>query len=424
MLTPCTAAVWLAVAIAQDQPDPRQRVRTARELARQGSAAIPALRTLIKDPELEVRLEAVKSVVAIGTQHSLDPLVEATRDADPEIQIRATDGLVNFYLPGYVQTGLGATLRRAGGGIVARFTDSNDQIVDPFVQARADVIEALGKLARGATTMEARANAARAAGVLRGRQAVPDLITALRSKDSRILYEALVALRKIREPSTGPEIAFLLRDLDERVQLAAIETTGVLVNREALPRLREILQRSENTRVRRATLSAIARMPDPASRPLYRTYLTNRDDELRAAAAEGFARLQSSGDIPMLEKAFKDEGRMNPRLSLAFALVMNGQTEIAEFSPLQYLINQLNSRLWRGVSHAFLVESSRIPAVRSALLPVLRSSSKSEVTMVAQVLASSGDTAAIPHLEPLTRHPDPEIAQEALRALRTLRARQ
>ncbi|MGH9674201.1 MAG: HEAT repeat domain-containing protein, partial [Bryobacteraceae bacterium] len=266
MLAPCAAAVWLAVAIAQDQPDPRQRARTARELSRQGSAAIPALRTLLKDPALEVRLEAVKSVVAIGTQHSLVPLVEATRDADPEIQIRATDGLVNFYLPGYVQTGLGATLRRAGGGIVARFTDSNEQIVDPFVQPGADVIEALGKLARGATTMEARANAARAAGVLRGRQAIPDLITALRSKDSRILYEALVALRKIREPSAGPEIAFLLRDLDERVQVAAIEATGVLVNREALPRLREILQRSENIRVRRATLSAIAMMPDPASR--------------------------------------------------------------------------------------------------------------------------------------------------------------
>ena len=52
---------------------------------------------------MDVRLEAVKAIVDIGTQRSLDPLIKACGDNDPEIQIRATDGLVNFYVPGLHQ---------------------------------------------------------------------------------------------------------------------------------------------------------------------------------------------------------------------------------------------------------------------------------------------------------------------------------
>ncbi len=56
---------------------------------------------------------------------------------------------------------------------------------------------------------------------MRGRQALPDLEQAVRSKDSDVIYEALVAIEKIRDPSSGPAIAFLLHDLNEKVQVTA-----------------------------------------------------------------------------------------------------------------------------------------------------------------------------------------------------------
>jgi hypothetical protein len=108
----------------------------------------------------------VKAIVDIGTQRSLDPLVKATGDIDPEIQIRATDGLVNFYVPGYVKTGLTASLRRAGSSIKAKFVDSNDLVIDPYIQPRPEVIAALGRVASGGASLDARANAARAVGIL------------------------------------------------------------------------------------------------------------------------------------------------------------------------------------------------------------------------------------------------------------------
>jgi HEAT repeat protein len=419
-------AVFLWVPVrAQDlqSSDPDERARGARELGKQGSEAIPALQKLLGDPDLDVRLEAVKSIVSIGTQHSLDALVQATRDSDPEIQIRATDGLVNFYLPGYVQTGLTASLKRVGTSIKGRFTDVNYQVIDPYIKVRPEIIEALGKLARGASSMEARANAARALGVLRGKAAVPDLLQAVRSKDTQVIYEVLVALQKIRDPEAAPGIAFLLRDLDEKVQVAALETTGLLQNKEALPRLYDALRDAKSKKVKRAALTAIAMLPDEKSRPVYQRYIHDKDDASRAAAAEGFARLENASDLPMLEKLFQEEKKMNPRLSLAFALVKLGKTEVSEFSPLQYLINTLNSSSWRGIARPFLIELSRTPTVRQALYQALPQATKDEKIGIAQVLARSGKKDSIAHLEPLTNDSDPEVVQEALRAVRTLKAR-
>ncbi len=423
-LLPLTFLLLLPLS-AQDAPgaDPKERARAARELGKHGSESIPALRPMLADPEIGVRLEAVKSIVAIGTRHSLDPLIEATRDNDPEIQIWATDGLVNFYLPGYVQTGLTARLRRIGSGIRARFTDVNDQVIDAHIVVRPEVGEAVGKLARGGIGMEVRANAARAAGVLRARNTVPDLLEAARSKDTQVIYETLVALQKIRDPEAAPGIAFLLRDLDEKVRIAAIETTGLLQNKAALPDLREAFQRSRSQKVQRAALVAIAMLPDESSRSLFESYLNSRDEHLRAAAAEGIGRLRRAEDRAAMEQLFGGERSMHARLSQAFALVLLGRHEVAAFSPLLYLVNTLNSRGYQGVAQPFLVELSREAEVRRHLHEALPGGTKEEKIQLAMILGRSGDQSTVEPLEKLTRDGDADVAREALRALRTLRAR-
>ena len=406
-------------------PLPAQEVRPkdVREIAKAGSSAIPRLQELLKNPSLDIRIEAVKQIIEIGTQYSLDPLILATGYNDPEVQIRATDGLVNFYLPGYVQTGFGASLRRVGTGIKGKFTDTNDQAVDPFVMVRPEVVSALGKLVRGGGGMDVRANAARALGILRGKAAVPDLLEAAHSKDTGLIYESLVALQKIRDESAAPRITFLLHDLDQKVQIAAIETTGLLRNKEAVPNLIDALNRARDAKVKRAALTAIAMLPSESSRNLYSQYLRDKDDKMRAAAAEGYARLRNPADLPMLEKAWQEEGKTQPRLSLAFAQVMLGKTEVSEFSPLQYLINNLNSAAYKGEASPFLVELARDNRVRGALYRPLQAGTKDEKIGLAGVLAQSGDQASIPELQKLAQDPDPEVAKEALRAQRTLQAR-
>ena len=406
-----------------EPPDVKSRIKAAKDFGKQGSVAIPKLVPMLSDAELSVRVEAVKAIVEIGSQHSLDPLVLATKDRDAEVQIRATDGLVNFYLPGYLRSGLSASVKRSGTKIASHFTDTNDQIIPGYIEVRPEVVEALGKLASGGVSMTVKANAARAIGVLRGRKAIPYLLEALRTKDDRVLYESLIAFQKIRDSSVAPKISYLLRDLNEKVQLAAIETTGLLLNRDALPQLREAFDRARKDKVRRAALTSIAMMPDSANRELYAVYLNDKDDGLRAAAAEGFGRLRLPENAPMLENAFNEERKMNPRLSLAFALAMTGKHELTTFSPLQYLINTLNSKGYRGVARPFLLEVARDLGARKALYEAIKRGTKDEKILLSQILAESGDKNTVAELEPLTRDADNDVAQEATRALRNLRAR-
>ena len=420
-MRPCQTVVLMVACAtllaAQTKP------KDVREIAKGGSSAIPKLQELLKDPDSEVRIEVVKQLTQIGTQYSLDPLIQATADNDPEVQIRATDGLVNFYLPGYVETGFGASIKRVGTSIKGKFTDTNDQVIDPYVSVRPEVITALGKLARSGGDMNVRANAARAIGVLRGKAAVPDLIEALRSKDSGVIYQSLNALQKIRDESAAPRISFLLNDFDPKVQVAAIETTGLLQNKEAVPNLTNVLQRSKDAKVKRAALTAIAMLPVEASRPIYAQYIKDKDDQLRAAAAEGYARLKNPSDLPMLQQAWADETKPKARLSLAFALVMLGKTEISEFSPLQFLINNLNSAAYKGIAFPFLVELARDSAVRSALYRPLTTGTKDEKIGLAGVLARSGDKESLAQLQKVSNDPDADVQKEILRAIRTLQSR-
>ncbi|MCC7176547.1 MAG: HEAT repeat domain-containing protein [Bryobacterales bacterium] len=421
-------AAWVLACVclsAQEtfSQDVKERRRVPRTLAKQGSSAIPQLEKLLADPDLEVRVESVKALVEIGTQHSLAPLVQATRDADPEIQIRATDGLVNFYLPGYVRTGLSATLRRAGGRLAARFTDTNDQVIDPWMEIRPDVGAALGRLARGGSAPESRANAARAAGILRARPAVPDLLEAIRSKDTQVIYESLVAFQKIGDRSVAPRLEFLLRISDERIQVAALETAGLLYNLEALPVLRSVLSRTNNRRVRRAALTAIAMLPDPGNRPVLLPYLQDRDNELRAAAAEGLGRIKDPSDVAALERRYEEEGNNLARLSAAFALVSCGKHEVSEFSPFQYVVNSLNNASRASAARALLTELARDARLRGLLHQALRQGTRDEKVGLLQVLAASGDAESLRAMEPLARDPDLTVASEAVRAMRALRAR-
>jgi len=421
----CILAVLLAcstnvLVVAQDVVRPKD----VREAAKAGSSAIPKLAEYLKNPDREVRLEAVKQIGEIGTVRSLDPLIAATRDSEPEVQIRATDGLVNFYLPGYLKTGFAGSIRRVGTDLKGKFTDTNDQVIDRYITVRPEVIAALGALVGGAgSMMDVRANAARAVGVLRGRAAIPELVDAAHSKNSALIYESLVAMEKIRDESAGPRVAFLLHDPDPKVQTTAMETVGLLQDKQALPDLIEVFNRARDVKVKRAALEAIAMLPAESSRPIYVQYVGDKDEKLRAAAAEGFARLANPVDLPVVQKAWDDEGKTSPRLSLAFALVALGKTEVSQFSPLQFLINNLNSAAFNGIAHPFLIELARNPQVRTALYGPLASGTKDEKIGVSRVLAVSGDSQSIAQLQKLSNDPDADVAQAALTAVRNLQAR-
>jgi HEAT repeat protein len=162
---------------------------------------------------------------------------------------------------------------------------------------------------------------------------------------------------------------------------------------------------------------------EPADRPTFTRYLNDKDDALRASAAEGLGRLNDPSDRSPLDKAFTDEHKMNSRLADAFAIVLLGNVDLGEFSPLRYLINTLNVRAYRDVAVAYLVELARDPKIRQALYTALPSATKDEKIQLSLVLSRSGDRDSVQYLQTLSMDPDKDVAAEGLRGLRTLQAR-
>jgi len=149
-------AVFLFVAIAcseapfaQDarSEDPKQRIKAAKDAVKAGTQGIERIKPLLQDPDVNVRIETVKAIVEIGSQYSLTPLLQALGDGDAEVQIRATDGLVNFYQPGYVKSGLSESIRRSGNAIKAKFgIDEDDERIDYWIEVRPEVVTGIAKL--------------------------------------------------------------------------------------------------------------------------------------------------------------------------------------------------------------------------------------------------------------------------------------
>ena len=358
-------AASLCAAAAPDG-DAKQKIRAIKDFSRQGSTGINSISGYLTDENVDVRREAVKAIVGIGGISTLDPLVNASRDNDADIQERAVDGMVNFYLPGYVQKGWMDSVKHAGSSVAGMFGEQNDQVIDPDTPVRPEVIEAVVRLIGGAASEEARANAARVAGILRARAAVPALAAALKSKSDGLIFESLIALQKIRDASAGASAMFLVRDLDEKLQIAAIDLVGLLRTADAVPDLKRVVENG-NKKPRRAALAALGQIADRSSLTYFEQYLNDRDDGMRASAAEGIGRVGVAADRALVQEMFQSERKVSLRLSLAFALVGLGDVDEATDGPLRFLSSNLTSRSWKGVASPFLAELARKPPVRTVI---------------------------------------------------------
>jgi HEAT repeat protein len=418
---------FAAAALAQNENayNPNQRIQRIRELAKKDTQAITALADYLADPNRDIRIEAVKAIVKLDTDRSLAPLAQAVHDSDSEVQIRATDGLVNYYVPGYVvKGGLTGYLTRGMRQVKTFFASRNDQVVDPDVAIRPDVAQALADEINNAAGPDARANAARAAGILRDKAAVPALLQALHSKDNQTLFEDLVTLQKIHAPEAGPGVLFLTHDLDDRIQSTALETVGVLRYVDGAPDVRSALARARNARVQHAALEALAMLAIPSDRATFQSYAKNGDPDLRAPALEGLGRIRDPEDTPVLDQAFNEkDADWRVHLAAAFALVDEGKVDSSEFSPLAYLVENLDVKGRSGVAQAYLDELAKRDDVRKALFPLVAQATRDQKIALCGVFSASQNDDVIPVLNTLSKDIDPAVSMAAARGIRILLAR-
>jgi HEAT repeat protein len=345
-------------------------------------------------------------------------LCRAVRDGLPEIRYLAIDGIVNFYLPGYIDTGFGGLFRSVGEKFQAMFSDVDTTMVDADAKLNSEVVETLRKTVTGAPDAEMRIRAARAVGILRARDAVPDLLEAAFGSQVGLTAEVLRAFQKIQDTSVGPRLIFLLKYPQKSIQARAATTLGLLKTESAIPDLRTLLENTDDQNVRFAALDALAFMPNPETAPLFTGYLIDKEKSMRASAALALGRLQEANYAGVLEPARQKEKDLSVRLALDFALVAHARMEY-----LDELVSNLSSRVHVGEARPYLIELARSDAVRQALYPKLYSPDAEVRRNLCAVLAASGNSSSVSYLEVLLKDSDAAVVAEASRAIRILRSR-
>lgn len=398
-------------------PEAGTRAKAARELGRSGDiSAVQHLAAAVTDPSAKVRREVVVGLASFNTQKALDALITATRDTDSDVRVLAVQGLVGYYTGQIPSTGFVAFWKRAWRNAKNRFVEENVHI-DPGVKVDPKVVSALTAAMKDTESIKAARQAADGLGILLARDAVPDLVTAANSFDEDLAVESLNALAKIKNVSAGPKLVNLLESPNQEVKREAAVTLGILRTNEALPKLQSLYENSPDAKTREKSLEGLAYLGNPISTPMFVKALWSSNGTHRTFAAEGLGRAGDPQPMPDLLKAVQMEKGGDAKLAMEFAITSLGRDDF-----LSRLVSDLGSS--RGDSaQNYLVELGRKPEFLSKLYPYLENNDSAVRRRLSTVLLYSGDATSIEPLERLSHDRNTEVASEATRALRAIRAR-
>ncbi|HEV2497973.1 MAG TPA: HEAT repeat domain-containing protein [Terriglobia bacterium] len=398
--------------------DANIRARAVRDIGNSGdTSSVQALTAALNDPSPKVRKEIIVALAKLHTNESLDGLVSATRDSDPDVRTMAVEAVVGWYTGNVPSTGFRGAVKKSYNGALNWFQTDTTHI-RPGMTVDPKTVAALEAVMEDTRSIEASRDAARGLGILLARPAVPALVKASHSPDAGLAVNALDALSKIKDISAGPEVTDLLDSPSKDVRRAACITIGVLRTKSAAPKLQEIYQTDTDGDTRKAALDGLAFIGDPASYPVFIKALWSQDKDERAYAAEGLARIRDPKAGANLEKRMKIEKDAGVKLALLFAQVSIGETE-----HLRDLVDALTSRTRGDVARSYLIELTRQKSLLNAVYSYLNDSNATIRRQLCVVLMYSGDASSLPHLSPLTHDRNSDVAAAALGATQAIRSR-
>ena len=195
-------------------------------------------------------------------------------------------------------------------------------------------------------------------------------------------------------------------------------TVGILRTGQAAPKLQSIFENAPDPKTKERALEGLAYLGAPASAPLFIKALGSDDKLTRTSAAEGLARTADPKALPELEKSIAVERDAQAKLALEFAMTALGKPDY-----LSDLVNELSSKRYGDVAQPYLIELARTSSFLPKLYPYLQSPNAGVRKGLCTVLMFGGDQASLEQLDRLSHDPDGDVAAEASRAKRGLRAR-
>jgi len=168
-----------------------------------------------------------------------------------------------------------------------------------------------------------RASSGRALGRLAARDAIPDLVRALRDPVVDVRVVAAAAIWRLPDPAAVPALLELLRDQDEAARQWAALALGVIRDRRATRPLMSLLGDSEED-VRMDAIRSLGRLRDPTALRALAAYAADADhgtDE-RLEAINSLSSLEGPEKVDALVRLIRhDDARIRTRAVQALGRV-------------------------------------------------------------------------------------------------------
>jgi HEAT repeat protein len=405
----------------------RDAARKLGERRVRNQLAVEALAvTARKDEDRDVRIEALQSLGMIKDFSALPEMVDALKDTNSDVRRVAIKSLVAMYTEHDIEF---ITSRRAGWNLFNPFLDTNDhEIVEPYVSVDQTIVTAIGESARSDRDRDVRVSAVRALGVLRGTAAIPHLADALNA-DQDLRIEVLRAFIKIGDKSAGPHLIPFFRDSNQSVRSQAMVAAGILKYRPAVEPLLSVYglgrekkgtfsKVSDKVKGRltylpprdEAALWALSLIGDERAEQTFVENITDKDADRRQYAVEGLARIAETRYQDQISRLVLTESNGDVKLAEYWALYKMGGT-----TNIQYIVRKLETDQ-EGQARAYLMETNN-PA---DLYPYIQSSSKEVRRKVIEILGRIGDRDTIKELEPVVRSSSASTADLATVAIKRI----
>lgn len=342
-------------------------------------SAVPALVRLIQDPDEEVRRQAVGSLGLLGATDALDALVEQLQSGSEELRTKVAYSIGQIAgLPGAGKAGEEALKRLVENLAMA---NTRRAAVDALRVAGTAAVPALvahlsGRLKGDPTTAvtllgeasDARATAALAAELERGRVATPlvlkalgatgdpdalvPVLGALANKDAAIRLAAMESLRPLlgRDARAGDVLIEHLADPDLEVRLLAAEYLGLLETPAATKKLTALVGPGNPTRLRLASIDALGLIgsvaPNADATKALVAVLREGPTELHAAAATALSYIADPTIVSaLITQAESDRGPTRHEVVRALGATLRDRPDASARKSLRKLSDDANVKV-------------------------------------------------------------------------------
>jgi len=422
MLAAFSASVAIAHAETQSletllaylkSPNPGTRCDAAHKLGQRrvrNQLAVEALAVAAhKDEDRNVRIEALQSLGMIKDFSALPEMLDALRDENSEVRGIAIKSLVALYTEHDIDFILN---RREGWNLFNPFLDTKDhEIVESYVVIDPTIVSAIGESARGDRDRGVRISAIRALGVLRGSAAILHMADAL-AADQDVRIEALRAFIKIGDPSAGRYVIPFFRDSNQQVRTQAMVAAGMLKYKPAVMPLLSVygLRAEKKGTIKavadkmkgrltylpprdEAALWALSLIGDEHAEQVFVENMTSDDADRRQYAIEGLARIADVRYLDQISQLVAKEKNNDVKLAEFWALYKMGSA-----TNIQYIVRKLDTDQ-EAQARAYLMEANS----PSDLYPYISSSSTQIRRKVIEILGRIGDQDTIKELDPVVK---------------------